>query len=105
MSPRAPRSSTSSRSSIFVCAITQPIPYLLICCVRQQCDITGALDGFGKHALMYGAVARDVSRENLASLGGVVLQQPQVFEVDLIDFLDAKAADAPPVHATAAALH
>src|SRR2546426_11112148 len=77
----------------------------LICRVRQQRDITGALDGFGKHALMYGAVARDASRQNLAPLRGVVLQQPQVFKVDLINFLDAKPANTPPVHATAAALH
>ena len=35
----------------------------LICRVRQQRDITGALDGFGKHALMYGAVAGDAAPE------------------------------------------
>src|SRR5712691_7991846 len=77
----------------------------LICRVRQQRDIARALDGFGKHALTYGAVAGDASRENLASLGSVVLQQPQVFKVDLINFLDAEAADSPPVHAATAALH
>jgi hypothetical protein len=52
-------------------------------------------------------ITGDSSRQNLAPFGQVVLQQPDVFKVDKVYFVDAETADTSPVHApaTAAAAH
>jgi hypothetical protein len=44
-------------------------------------------------------ITGDSSRQNLAAFGKVVLQQPHVFKVDEIYFVDAKATNTSPVHA------
>jgi EAL domain-containing protein (putative c-di-GMP-specific phosphodiesterase class I) len=46
---------------------------------------------------------RDAPRQDLAALGKVVHQQPDVLKVDQVNFVDAKATDASPVHAAATA--
>jgi hypothetical protein len=48
------------------------------------------------------AIAGDASRQNLAAFGKVVLQKPDVFKVDQVYFVDTKATDASPVHASPA---
>jgi hypothetical protein len=45
----------------------------------------------------------DSSRQNLATLGKVVLQQPDVFKIDEVYLVDAKTTNTSPVHATTAA--
>jgi hypothetical protein len=75
----------------------------LVGCVRKQRDVAGALDSFRQHALVRRTITRDSSRQNFASLGQVVLQQPDVFEIDKIYFVDTKTANAPPVHPASAA--
>src|SRR5215218_4122917 len=71
--------------------------------VRQQGDVAGPLDRFGQHALVRRTITGDSSRQNLAAFGKVVLQQPDVFKVDKVYFVDTKPAHASPVHTAAAA--
>jgi hypothetical protein len=75
--------------------------------VRQQRDVAGTLDRFRQHALMRRTTTGDSSRQDLASFGQVVLQQPDVFEIDKVYFVDTEATNASPVHtpATAASAH
>jgi hypothetical protein len=84
-----------------VCHLPSPNP--LVGRVRKQRDIAGALDCFRQHALMRRTIAGDSSRQDLAPFGQVVLQQPHVFEIDQIDFVDTEATYTSPVHAAATA--
>jgi hypothetical protein len=49
----------------------------------------------------------DSSRQDLASFRQIVLQQPDVFEIDQIDFVDTETTNASTMHTatTAAAAH
>src|SRR5437879_11733058 len=49
------------------------------------------------------ADAGDPPRQNLAALRRVRLQKLHIFEVDVIDFVDAKPANLSPLHAARAA--
>jgi hypothetical protein len=75
----------------------------LVGCVRKERDVAGAFNRLGQHALMRRTITGDSSRQNLAPFGKVVLQQPHVFKVDEINFVDTKATHASPVNAPAAA--
>jgi hypothetical protein len=80
-----------------------PSPIPLVGCVRKQRDVASTLDRFRQHALMRRTITGDSSRQNLATLGKVVLQQPDVFEIDEVYLVDAKTTNTSPVHATATA--
>jgi hypothetical protein len=71
--------------------------------VRKERDVAGAFDRLRQHALMRRTITGDSSRQDLAAFGKVVLQQPDVFEVDEVYFIDTKPANTSPVHAPAAA--
>src|SRR2546423_522706 len=80
----------------------------LVSGIRQQCDISRPLYCFGKHALMDGAVARNATRQNLATLRNKVPQKPGILEINDVHLLDAEAAYSattkPASSATASAL-
>src|SRR5947208_16757493 len=80
-----------------------PSPCSLVGRVWQQRDVARALDRFRQHALVSRTVTRDAPRQNLAALRKVVEQQPDIFEIDQVHFVDAETANTPPVHATSAA--
>jgi hypothetical protein len=77
------------------------VPFL-IRGVRQQRNVARALDCLGKHSLMYGAVPRNSSRQNLATLRNIVPQEPDILKIDDVYFLDAKATDSPATHTSPA---
>ena len=77
----------------------------LVCRVGQQSDVARPFDGFGQHALVARADARQTARGNFAAFRHIALQQAIVFEVNQIHFVTAKAANfadmaPPPVHAS-----
>jgi hypothetical protein len=71
--------------------------------IRQQRDISGALDCFGKHALMNGAVAGNTPGQNLAAFRDKVSQEPGIFKINDIYLLDAETADSAPANAATTA--
>jgi hypothetical protein len=75
--------------------------FFLIGGIRQQGDVACAFDGLSQHALVNGTIPGNSTGQNLAALGHVVRQQPQVLEVNDVDLLDAEAANAATVHAAA----
>jgi hypothetical protein len=77
--------------------------YPLIGRVRKQRDVAGALDSFRQHTLMRRTITGDTPGQDLSSFGKIVLQQPDVFEINKVYFVDAETTNASPVHATAAA--
>src|SRR5690606_38927580 len=70
--------------------------------VRQQGDLPRPLDGRLQGALMLGARTRDAPRLNLAALGNERRQGLHVLVVDVVDLLDAEAADAAAAEESAA---
>jgi len=60
---------------------------------QQQCDVTGPLDGYGKLALMLGAIAGNPAGQNFAALGNVTAQFGYFFIVNRFHFIDAEATD------------
>src|SRR5699024_10732556 len=58
----------------------------------QQRDGAGALDGFGKLALMLGAVAGHAAGQNLAAFVGEAANAAHVFVINKLDFIHAEAA-------------
>src|SRR6185369_10993537 len=97
-------SSTSSRKSTFVCAISfSP----LVGRVRKQRNVSRALDRFRQHALVRCTAAGDTSRQDLPALRQIILEQLHVLEIDKVYFVDTEPANAPAVHTatTAAAAH
>src|SRR5688572_384453 len=61
---------------------------------RQQRGDARALDGVLQLALMQRAGAGNAARQNLSALGDELLERLHVFEVDVLDLLDAELADA-----------
>jgi hypothetical protein len=87
-----------------MCHLPSPVSAIaLIGRVRKQRDVAGALNRFRQHALMRRTITGDSPRQNLPSLGKVVLQQPDILEIDQVYFVDTKTTNAPPVHASRAA--
>jgi hypothetical protein len=81
-----------------------PFPQLcsaryLVRCIRQQSDISRALDRLGQHTLVDSTIARNATGQNLAALRNKVPEKPGVFEVNDIYLLDAKPADSSPAKA------
>jgi hypothetical protein len=50
-----------------------------------------------------GAVAGDAAWQNLAALRNVILQEPGILEINYVDFLNAKTANAAAPHTTSTA--
>src|SRR5262245_40572418 len=64
-----------------------------ICHIRNQRDLTGALDRGLQLALMHRAGARDAARQNLAALGDERPDELHVLVVDVVDLVRAELAD------------
>src|SRR5712691_6350915 len=64
--------------------------------VRNQRDLTRALDGRLQLPLMHRAGAGDAPRQNLAALGHEGTEQLDVFVVDVVDLVRAELADFAP---------
>ena len=60
---------------------------------RQQRDIARLFDGGGKPPLVRCADAGQPPRHDLAAFGDELAEQPRVFVVDGVNFLDAEFAD------------
>jgi hypothetical protein len=65
--------------------------------------MAGPLDGLGQKALMAGTGPRTATRVDASGLGDIVLQQTDVFIVDVADLLGAELADFATTSATTAA--
>jgi len=61
--------------------------------IRQQRDLPGAFDRPGQDALVFGTGARTASRMNASGIRDVLLQQSDVFVVDMVDLFGAELAD------------
>src|SRR5204862_6006887 len=61
-------------------------------CERNQCDVSGLLDGFSQAALMRRADAGNTAWDNLAALGNKRVEQAGVFIVNIVDLLDTEPA-------------
>jgi hypothetical protein len=59
----------------------------------QQGNVTGPLDRSCQAALVGRAHPSQTPRHNLASLGHKLLQQPDIFVIDVVNFLDAEPAN------------
>src|SRR5437899_12841071 len=70
--------------------------------VRNQRDLSRALDGGLQLALVHRARARDAPRENLAALGHERPDQLDVLVVDVVDLVRAELADLAPAEQRAA---
>jgi hypothetical protein len=66
----------------------------LVSRIRQQRYIARAFDCFGKHALVYSAVAGNPPGQNLAAFRDKISQKAVVFEIDDVYLLNAETADA-----------
>jgi len=62
--------------------------------IGKQGHVPRALDGFGDHALMFGASAGLAARADLAPLGDVAAEQIGLLVVERPNLLGAKLADA-----------
>ena len=65
----------------------------LFCSERQQCDIACALDCNGYLTLMLSAVTGNAARQDLATLSDVALQLCYILVVDVLDLINAEAAN------------
>jgi hypothetical protein len=65
----------------------------LSCREGQQGDIASPLDSGCQAALVRCAHAGETPRHDLAALGHELLQQPHVFVIDIVNFLDTELAD------------
>src|SRR5947209_6941677 len=63
------------------------------CRERQQRDVARLLDGDGKPPLVRRADAAQAARHDLAAFGHEAREQPHVFVVDGVNFLDAEFAN------------
>src|SRR5713101_7414034 len=61
--------------------------------VRNQRDLTRALDGRLQFSLMHGARAGNPARQNLAALGNERPDDLHVFVIDVVDLVRAELAD------------
>ena len=66
-------------------------------CIRQKGYVSGALDGYRQHTLMFGAVPGNASRRDFAPFGRKVFQYFNIFVVDFQAAVRTKAADFPAV--------
>src|ERR1039457_1336136 len=60
---------------------------------RHQSDVARLLDGFGQSPLMGSADSGDAARRDLATLGDERVEELHFLVVDVVDPLDAEAAD------------
>src|SRR4249920_863109 len=67
----------------------------LVCDVRNQGDLAGALDGDLQLALVHRACPGNPPRQNLAALRHERRQQLDVLVVDVVDLVRAELADLP----------
>jgi hypothetical protein len=67
---------------------------LLVRCVREQSNVSRALDRFGQHTLVDSTIAGNAPRQNLATLWNKVSEEPGVLEINNVYLLNAEAADA-----------
>src|SRR5207237_98483 len=70
--------------------------------IRNERDLTRALDGRLQLPLMHGAGTGDAPRQNLAALGHEGTEQLDVLIVDVVDLVRAELADFAPAEQRAA---